>query len=94
MTVATKLKVVVHYMAAGEPFRDEDADGAETVGQLKERVLAFFGLVEGQTPEGNIVSYTLYHRKDPLENPNATLAEVSGDKKVLELKLSQQITQG
>lgn len=94
MTVTTKLKVVVHYMGAGEPFRDEGADGTETVGQLKTRVLTFFGLVEGQTPEGNIVSYTLYHRKDPLENPNTTLAEVSGDNRVLELKLSQQIVQG
>ena len=94
MTVTTKLEVVVHYAAAGEPFRDEHADGAETVGQLKVRVLTFFGLVEGQTPEGNIVAYALYHRKAPLENPNVTLTEVSENKRVLELKLSQQITQG
>jgi len=94
MTVATKFKVVVHYPAAEEPFKDDHADGGETVGHLKARVLSHFGLVEGQTPEGNIVTYTLYEGKQPLEDPSVSLGQVAGEKKVLQLKLSQQITQG
>lgn len=88
-----KLHVVVHYPAAEEPFKDE-AERSETVGQLKLRVLNAFGLVEGQMPDGNIAAYTLYQHKTPLENMNQTLGEIAGDQKVLQLKLSQQITQG
>jgi len=94
MTVVTKLKVTVHYPAAEEPFKDDDADGNETLGQLKARVLDFFGLVEGQTPEGNTISYTLHQGKPPLDDLNVTLGQLAGDKKVLQLKLSQQIVQG
>ena len=94
MTVATKLRVVVHYPAAEEPFKDDDADGNETVGHLKARILDFFGLVEGQTPEGNITTYTLHEGKVPLEDPNVTLGQLAAGKQVLQLKLSQQIVQG
>jgi hypothetical protein len=88
-----KLQVVVHYVAAGEPFKDH-VDPNETVGQLKTRVLAAFGLTEGQNPEGNMATYTLFHDKTPLENMSQTLGSLAGDKQVLQLKLSQQITQG
>lgn len=88
-----KLQVVVHYPAAEEPFKDE-AERSETVGQLKARILIAFGLVEGQLPDGNIAAYTLYHHKTPLDNLNQTLGEIAGEQKVLQLKLSQQITQG
>lgn len=88
------LHVVVHYAAASMPFKDNEADHNETVGQLKSRVLKVFGLSEGQTPEGNTATYTLYHDKIPLENLNQTLGAVAGDKKVLQLNLSQQLTQG
>ncbi len=93
MNHGQKLQVVVHYMAAGEPFKD-DVDPNETVGQLKARVLAAFGLTEGQNPAGSVATYTLYHDKMPLENMSQTLGSIAGDKKVLQLKLSQQITQG
>jgi hypothetical protein len=89
-----KFKVTVHYVAAGEPFRDDHAKRTETVGHLKQRVLVFFGLSENQTPDGNTATYTLYHYKIPLENMNQTLGEVAGEQEVLQLKLSQQITQG
>lgn len=88
-----KLQVVVHYVAAGKPFK-EDVDRNETVGQLKTQVLTAFGLTEGQGADGNVTTYTLYHDKTPLENLNQTLGEIAGDKKVLQLKLVQQITQG
>jgi hypothetical protein len=88
-----KIQVVVHFSAAGKPFKDE-VDRSETVGQFKPRVLKAFGLHEGQGPDGSNTTYTLYHDKAPLENPNQTLGEIAGDKKILQLKLSQQITQG
>lgn len=90
----TRLRVVVHYPAAAEPFKDEGADRDETVGQLKARVLTAFGLSEGATSDGNIVSYTLYQHKTLLENPAQTLGELVGNERVLQLKLSQQLTQG
>jgi len=94
MNETSRLQVVVHFPRAEKPFKDESVDRAETIGQFKARVLTAFGLTEGQTPEGNIAVYTLYEHKTPLENPNQTLGEVAGDKHVLQLKLSQQITQG
>ncbi len=90
----TGINVTVHYPAAEEPFKDHNADTSETVGHLKTRVLQYFGLVEGQTPDGSMVTYTLYHGKNPLEDMNRTLGDVAGGKKELQLKLSQQITQG
>jgi hypothetical protein len=89
-----KLKVTVHYPPSEEPFKDNDADPSETVGQLKSRVLTAFGLTEGQGPDGSTITYTLYDKKQPLENLGQTLGDVSGGQKVLQLKLSQQITQG
>lgn len=94
MIVETTFRVVVHYIAAAEPFKDAHADRGETVGHLKARVLLAFGLAEGSTPEGSTVSYTLYHNKTPLENLQQTLGELSGEHHELELKLVQQITQG
>src|SRR5439155_10121604 len=94
MAVEMKLKILVHYPAAEEPFKDDHASPTETVGQLKVRVLAAFGLVEETTPEGNIVTYVLYHEKMALEDPGQTLDSLAADKKVLQLKLAQQITQG
>lgn len=88
------LHVVVHYVAAEEPFKDKNADRQETVGQLKQRVLAEFGLTEGQTPDGNITTYTLYHDKKPVENLGQTLGDLAGNDKTLQLRLVQQITQG
>ena len=46
------------------------------------------------TPDGNTVTYTLYHGKTPLENMNQPLSELAGHQHVLQLKLVQQITQG
>jgi hypothetical protein len=94
MTAKTELRVIVHFPAAAQPFKDDNADRAETIGHLKSRVLAAFGLVEGQTADGNVLAFTLYHDKQPLEDPNTTLGTVAGDEKTLQLKLAQQLTQG
>lgn len=94
MMKENRLNVIVHYPPAEEPFKDHQADPKETVGHLKARVLAAFGLVEGQTPDGATAIYTLYHQKTPLENLTQTLGNIAGHQQVLQLKLSQQLTQG
>jgi hypothetical protein len=86
------LRVVVHYPAAKEPYR-ENARRTETVGILKSHVLTAFGLTEGQH-DGQTFTYTLYHQKRPLENLSEPLGQIAGLERHLELKLSQQITQG
>lgn len=93
MTEGT-LKVIVHYAAAKKPYEQEDARRNETVGTLKTNVLDTFGLKEGQHSDGNTYTYTLFHHKTPLENLSETLGQVAGDEHTLELKLSQQVTQG
>jgi len=87
------LHVTVHYPAAKEPYTEYHARRTETVGVLKSRVLVAFNLVEGQE-SGQTFTYTLYHKKRPLENLAETLGQIAGQERSLELKLSQQITQG
>ena len=91
---AKPLHVVVHYPPAAEPFKDKDAARAETLGQLKARVLSAFVLTEGSLPDGSVATYTLYNKKTPLENTSETLGAIAGDDHELQLKLAQQITQG
>lgn len=88
------LKVIVHYAAAAKPYEQDHASRQETVGTLKANVLNAFGLTEGQHADGNTYTYTLYDHKTPLENLNEPLGQVAGEKQTLELKLSQQVTQG
>jgi hypothetical protein len=90
---ATKLLVIVHYVAAEHPFREHAHEG-ETVGQLKIRVLHAFGLTEGQDAGGNTVTYTLFHGKKPLEDLDEKLSEIAGHHHELSLNLVQKITQG
>lgn len=87
------LEVTVNFPAAAKPYH-EVLPRSQTVGQLKSAVLTAFGLTEGSTPDGGSVLYTLYFKKNPLENPSQTLGELAGTGRGLELKLSQQITQG
>lgn len=95
MTVQTahELRVKVRYLAAEDSFKSE-AKPQETVGHLKHRVLVAFDLTEGQTPDGNTVTYTLYHHKTPLENESQTLGDLAGHHHELELNLVQQLIQG
>lgn len=88
------LKVTVHYPAAKKPFEEGDASRSESLATLKKAVLTAFGLTEGQSADGKTYTYTLYHGKTPLENLNESLGQIAGEKHTLELKLSQQVTQG
>lgn len=94
-TKADTLNVTVRYAAAPKPFQDHDATRQETLQGLKTRVLAAFGLSEGQsTPDGNSITYKLYHGKTELTDMSATLGALAGQAHALELKLSQHIQQG
>lgn len=92
--ISVELKVIVHYPAATKPFKDDSISRTETVGEFKDRVLDTFGLNEGQSPEGNIATFTLHYKKMELANLSQSLGEIAGDKNTLEFKLAQQITQG
>ncbi len=88
------LRVVVTYPAAKKPFEQDHARRDETVGTLKSAALAAFGLTEGQGADGKTFTYTLFFEKRPLEDLNETLGKIAGSRDTLELKLSQQVTQG
>ncbi|MGF7054764.1 hypothetical protein GGC47_003968 [Bosea sp. OAE752] len=91
--MAKTLNVTVTYPAAGKPFQDKKADPSETLASLKARVLAKFGLEEGDEG-GSQVTYILFKGKDRLEDLSLALQQVAGNAAALSLKLSQQIVQG
>jgi hypothetical protein len=89
-----ELNLTVVYPAAKEPFHEKEAPKSETLRQLKPTVLDFFHLKEGTSPDGTTTTYTFYHGKEPLEDLSRTLGSIAGEAEALQLKLSQQITQG
>lgn len=94
-TNADTLNVTVRYAAAPKPFHDHEASRNETLQALKARVFDKFGLTEGQsTPDGNTITYKLYHGKTELTDLSATLGSLAGQAHALELKLSQHVQQG
>jgi hypothetical protein len=88
-----QIRVKVHFMAAKDPF-EQDFAGTATIGDVKTAALNGLGLTEGVNQEGNTVTFTLYDKKNPLENLSVTVGQLAGEHKTLQLKLSQQITQG
>ncbi len=93
MEEKSKVKVVVKYPAAEKPFEDK-LDKKVTVGELMTLVLKYFGLSEGSSQGGSVMTYTLYYENKALDNANETLGQLAGEKEALEMKLSQHITQG
>lgn len=91
--VPAHLEISVRFPAATKPFIDPQANLEETVGMLKMRVLAAFGVSEASGPDG-LTLYFLYLGNTRLENPSQTLGELAGDEHALKLKLVQQLVQG
>jgi len=87
------INVHVRYLAAPKPFVDSHADPAETVQQLKVRVLGAFELKEIQDANQTVL-YFLYKEDQKLENLSVTLGELAGNHHELKLRLVQQIVQG
>src|SRR6185312_8358945 len=94
MSTEKTINVTVVYIAAPKPFEQKDGSADETLATLKSLVLNAFGLKEGPTPDGNNVTYRLYHQNQALDNLNETIGAVAGHAGARALKLSQQITQG
>lgn len=89
------INVTVRYAAASKPFHDKDASREETLLALRGRVLDAFKLTEGEaTPEGNVITYKLYHEKTELTDLSRTVGDLAGRANALPLKLSQFIQQG
>ena len=86
------VRVEVHYIGAGKPFGGE-FDRTTRIGDVKTASLSHFGLSEGPSGGGAVV-YVLYLDKSPIENMSETVGGLAGDKSILQLKLSQQLTQG
>lgn len=82
------IMVLVHYMAAGKPFKTE-VESTTTVGQIKSAALTAFGLTEDAQKV-----YKLYYNKTELANLNQTIGEVAGHQKTLNLKLEEELVQG
>jgi len=87
------IRVVVHYVGAGKPFEAEYAPTTQ-LSKVKQDALGAFGLLEGGTSEGNSVVYLVYSQQDRLDDLTVTVGQLAGHQKVLQLKLTQQITQG
>jgi len=88
------LHVKVVYASAAQPYNDPHVDPDTTVGTLKAAVLAFFGLTEGNRPDGSVATYTLFAGKTALENLSQMLSSIHPGEKKLDLKLGEQIIQG
>lgn len=87
------INVVVHYVPAPEPFHDAHASPSETFAQLKTRVLAAFGLVEGQMPDGNSKIFEFYSGKEKVSNLDQPIGALANGH-ALQLKLAEQIIFG
>lgn len=88
------LHVKVVYASAVDPYNEPHVDPDTTVGTLKGVVLAFFGLTEGNRPDGSVATYTLFAGKTALEDLSQPLGSIHPCEKKLDLKLGEQITQG
>mgnify|MGYP000013376727 CR=1 FL=1 len=87
------LVVQVRYLAASRPYIEPQANGEETVAQLKPRVLTFFGLAEGDV-DGGRKQYAFSFDGTILTDLNVTLASLAGNKHRVDLTLVEQFVQG
>ena len=87
------LVVQVRYLAAGQPYVEPHADGAEFVASLKPRVLQHFGLVEGDV-DGGRKAYAMSVDGQILTDLQVTLSSVANGKHRVLFTLLEQFIQG
>ncbi len=94
--VAHRIKTLVlrvRYLASPKPFVDPKAEPATTLALLKPKMLAHFGLTEGDA-NGGRKEYAFAAHGVIQSNLSITLGELAHGKHELELKLLEQFIQG
>jgi hypothetical protein len=87
------LTVKVRYAASGKPYVDPKASSNETLATLKQQVLVFFGLVEGNVDGGHKV-YVLTSQGVQQTDLSVQLGQLAQGAHHLELNLIEQFIQG
>jgi len=87
------LNVNVRYAASGKPYVDPKASANETLSTLKQQVLVFFGLVEGDVDGGHKV-YFLTYKGVQQTDLLMQLGQLAQSAHHLELNLIEQFIQG
>lgn len=90
MSHGAKIDLTVEYPPTEDKLNDHGSNRDETVGVLKNRVLAAFSLVEGVNDQGQLLTFILFHGKVPLTDAAATLGSVAGNAGSLHLKLERE----
>jgi hypothetical protein len=102
MTIATTseqsarhetLNVKVRYAASGKPYVDPKASPSETLATLKQQVLHFFGLVEGDV-DGGRKEYILTYQGIQQTDLSMRLEQLAHGEHHLEMNLIEQFIQG
>lgn len=88
-----ELLVQVRYLAVHQPYVEPHAAATDTLGQLKQRALAHFELVEGNA-DGGQKTYLFSLAGETLTNMDVTLGSLANGKHRLEFTLVEQFIQG
>jgi hypothetical protein len=87
------LNVKVRYAASGKPYVDPKASPDETLATLKQQVLQFFGLVEGEV-DGGRKEYILTYQGVQQTDLSIRLGLLAQGEHHLEMNLIEQFIQG
>lgn len=87
------LVVKVRYIAAKKQFVDPKASEKETLGELKPRVLSFFGLIEGNV-NGGTKTYQYVLNGVVLTDLSSTLGLLAKGKREIDFDLVERFEQG
>jgi len=87
------LNVKVRYAASGKPYVNPKANPDETLAALKQQVLQFFGLVEGEVDGGRKVYFLTYGGVQQTDL-SIQLKQLAQGEHHLELNLIEQFIQG
>jgi hypothetical protein len=87
------LNVKVRYAASGKPYVNPKANPDETLATLKQQVLQFFGLVEGEV-DGGRKEYILTYQGVQQTDLSVKLGQLANGEHHLEMNLIEQFIQG
>ena len=90
---AHPIQVHVRYAAKGKPYGDKH-EPAETLAQVKPKVLNFFTLKEGPVEGGGEKTYFFVLDGQEQTDLSQTLGALAGDKHEIKFNLVERLTQG